>query len=327
MEGTQSQGGQSGPRSFGRLMDAAFGIYTKRFVPLAKIAAIIFIPLTAVIFAIDLWAYAPIGRAEADFDDLLRLDNKIVDSGRILTGTVLQVVISVIGLLLVVGASLRGASEIYLGREPEVGRSLRFAARRAGSMLWIILLMMLAIFGLGIVAALLGVIGILLFLLLGVFLLVRWWLAMPSLLFEDKRGVSAMRRSSELVADHWWRVFGVLLVIGIFVTIVGSLLPELIINGFQGIGEDNFNLWLLLYDVLNSLGTILTAPILAAATVVLYYDLRVRKEGFDLELLVDELDDPGSSSAKAPGQATEPPATPPSSIPPPSASPPPDPPA
>jgi len=309
------QAGQSGPRSFGQVMDAAFSIYTKNFVPLAKIAAMIFIPIAAMIFAVDLWAWDPITRAEADFEDLLRLDNKIADGERVIAGALIEGLLSFIGALLVIGASLRAASEIYLGREPGIGNSIRFGARRAGSMLWIILLMTLAMFGMAAISALFALLGVLIFIGLATFVFVRWWLAMPSLLLEDKRGLSALRRSRELVEGNWWRLFGALLVIGIFVAIVGVLLPQLVLSAAEGIGRDHFNLWLALFDVLNALGRIVAAPILAAAAIVLYYDLRVRKEGFDLELLVDQLDDLGATTAPEPtaslGSSQPPPSAPP----------------
>ena len=46
-------------------------------------------------------------------------------------------------------------------------------------------------------------------------------------------------------------------------------------------------------------GQVLVMPISAAAFILLYYDLRIRKEGFDLEMLAKDLASRGADSDAA----------------------------
>jgi hypothetical protein len=52
-------------------------------------------------------------------------------------------------------------------------------------------------------------------------------------------------------------------------------------------------------------GTVLVTPISSAATILLYYDLRIRKEGFDLEQLAQRLDPGPFAVPSASAVATE----------------------
>jgi len=287
------QAGQTGPRSFGQVLDGAFSIYTRRFVPLAKIAALVWIPLILALILIDLYRFADlpgVGNDSYFVGDTIRA----LDTTRIVVGSVLLAILYLIGFLLVVGASLRAASQAYLGEPVEVGASIRAAARRLGSMFWVVLLV--AIFT-GIPAAL-----FFLFLpaILAIYLTIIWILALPALLLEDRRGFKALGRSSELVKDYWWRTLGIVIVIGIFTTIIGGLIPALIGSAFEGVSSDNFTLWVILTDIVSGIGFIITAPLWAATITVMYYDLCVRKEGFDMEMMVKQLDEPGSVGVSSP---------------------------
>jgi hypothetical protein len=96
-----------------------------------------------------------------------------------------------------------------------------------------------------------------------------------------------LRRSFRLMRGNWWRVFGILLLVGFIL----------------GIVSDIINLPLhLLADVLtknalhppsgavivgaagNVLAAAITVPVTAGVLVLLYVDLRMRKEGLDLAL-------------------------------------------
>lgn len=300
------QGGQTGPRSFGQVMDAAFSIYTRQFVPLAKIAAAVWIPLILALVAIDLYRFAEVAGG-----DLYIVGEAIrpLEESRILTGSILLAVLYVFGFLLVVGASLRAASQAYLGQTPEVGPSIRFAAGRFGHMFWLLILLVLFL-GLASFA----------FLVPAIYLSIVWILAMPALLLEKRGGFKALGRSNGLIKDFWWRTFGIVIVIAIFTTIVGAVIPGLIASVLDGLSDDNFTLWILLTDIVTGLGFIFTAPIWASAITVMYYDMRVRKEGFDVEMMVGRLDEPGRMGPETTGTSLPP------SVPPPGASPPPPPP-
>jgi len=74
--------------------------------------------------------------------------------------------------------------------------------------------------------SLLGVVLLPLFFCLPVFvwILVRWSMAVPALLAERRGPVQAIQRSWELTRGHWWRLFGILLVVVLIQLVMNSLL-------------------------------------------------------------------------------------------------------
>ena len=110
-----------------------------------------------------------------------------------------------------------------------------------------------------------------------------WFLVTAPVIGAEGLGpIKAMRRSARLVRRRFWPVMGLTLLSGVVATLFGyalGLVPTMLslLLGTDGAG------WLLTAasGVLTSL---ITMPIVAATTVLIYLDLRVRTEGLDLEL-------------------------------------------
>jgi hypothetical protein len=114
----------------------------------------------------------------------------------------------------------------------------------------------------------------------------------------ERLGVGeSLQRSQNLVTGFWWRVFGVLFLIGLVALAVQGViamclafaLPSEKIIPVQGGGfrvEVN-PLNHVISSLTGQLVQILFASYIAVCTTLLYLDLRIRKEGFDLELAVD----------------------------------------
>ena len=111
-----------------------------------------------------------------------------------------------------------------------------------------------------------------------------------AIIVEGLKPIGAVRRSYSLVRGSWWRVFGIFLVI-LLVTIGLALLVS---------APFAFASWLAapeeptgLSSTFNFLGGVIVgiavAPVVATALTLLYYDLRVRKEDYDLTLLSKEM--------------------------------------
>jgi membrane-anchored glycerophosphoryl diester phosphodiesterase (GDPDase) len=135
------------------------------------------------------------------------------------------------------------------------------------------------------------------------YLYARWFVAIPALLAEDLGPVAALRRSWQLSRDSIWRnIFYVVLLFIISSVVLG--LPLTILQSVGSIfGAINASVGGLLYAVSIGLGfivSIIWQPFAAVAAVLLYYDLRVRHESYDLQLRVEQLE---SQTAGAPAQA------------------------
>lgn len=125
-----------------------------------------------------------------------------------------------------------------------------------------------------------------------VYLSARWIVSTPTLLAEGLGAMDALRRSWQLTQKHVWRAVGyqVLLYVITFVIIslpIG-LLQQIILIALPtaaGLGLSTA-----ISTALSSVITVVWTPFYICAVVLLYYDLRVRTEGYDLDLRVQQLE-------------------------------------
>ena len=114
---------------------------------------------------------------------------------------------------------------------------------------------------------------------------------MPALIVEGHHVQSALRRSFELTSNARWRILGHLVVYS-FVA-VGLLIavntPFFLLGGALSSGETPSLLTSLVGVIGSRASSILIAPVTFIAATLLYYDLRVRKENYDIPRLAQEM--------------------------------------
>jgi hypothetical protein len=193
---------------------------------------------------------------------------------------------------LVVSAALtKAVSDRYMGDTSSMGRAYAFIGER-------LLALMLTI----VITYLFVAAGLLLF-VVG-FIILAFWAAFVTQVFviEDKRYASAIWRSGFLISQGVWAELFVLgLMTGILAVLVE--LPAVFLAG--ALGGPGSSLWAV-HGLAAGLTQSLAAPITLVATILLYYDSRIRKEGFDLEVLARELGKQLPPSPSPP-QPTQPP--------------------
>ena len=86
-----------------------------------------------------------------------------------------------------------------------------------------------------------------------------------------------MSRSANLVSGNFWHAFGVIIVAYLIVAVIGGLLGA--------IGGNN---WVIRW-IFNAIAQIITTPFSALVSVLLYLDLRARKEALTTDVLRSEL--------------------------------------
>ncbi|MCY4403859.1 MAG: hypothetical protein OXD54_14920 [Candidatus Poribacteria bacterium] len=136
-----------------------------------------------------------------------------------------------------------------------------------------------------------------------IYISVRWIFYLEAVLVENTNAIGALQRSSDLVRENWWRVFGtvVLLLLSssafqyIFELSISSIFLLFNLAGgtdFRSIVEWSFmnkvldtNSFLFYIIMIGSKFVInsLVVPIWVIGVVILYFDRRIRKEGYDLE--------------------------------------------
>jgi membrane protease subunit HflK len=116
--------------------------------------------------------------------------------------------------------------------------------------------------------------------ILVLWLMVNWSLFVQCIAIEKRSIRDSLRRSRELVHKNWWRVFGLLFLLLLFLFV-----PAFLARTF-GEGASKLPMLGSLFTVLS---IVLTAPLYAIGTTLLYYDLRIRKRDLDKEELAESV--------------------------------------
>lgn len=256
------------PLTVGEILDQAFVLYRRHLPVLVTIALIC--------TALPLMGFAFIAVRATTPEASLSL----------LVPNLLLGICFVVLSQLAIGASTLVLTEGYLGRRLGTGEALRRAAGRIGSIVALSMSTSLVIF-----------LGLLLLIVPGVILVAGLAVATPALMIEPNLGASAaMSRSWELTRGFRGRMLVLLLVptVIMFVAVIGlagilgaifagsSSLADLATRGPSlgfTVAEQAINL---------VVRTFLT-PLFYCVITVTYFDLRVRTEGFDLEMLASTL--------------------------------------
>jgi hypothetical protein len=119
----------------------------------------------------------------------------------------------------------------------------------------------------------------------GLLLSARYTLSLPAVLLEDISGRAAIRRSVQLSHGRRGQIF-VAILLGIAVSYAAAAMFQgpfyvgIAVMGIKGHLPNWVNLGL---SVSGALGAAIATPLLMIILVLCYYDLRIRKEGFDLQ--------------------------------------------
>jgi len=122
------------------------------------------------------------------------------------------------------------------------------------------------------------------------FFLVRWWEAVVRAATHAGQG---LRRSWELTEGHFWRVLGTMALLVLMVNVAAGIIvwPVQLVFALMGLGQTGPSVGVL--HGVSALAQLLCQPLQIIGTVLLYYDLRIRKEGFDLTMMAEAIREPG----------------------------------
>ena len=272
------------PLEIGDLLDETFRMYRRHFLLFAGISVVLSVPAAALS-----------GLAFGWMGSLVQVSG---------TGTVAQPDLSVFGLLLPVlaVASLLGlalipfsysavtfaACESAQGRPVSAGSVLKGVGRRYFGLLGYWLLFSISL----VVSLVLCIVPVVLW--VWVFVM---WVVVPAVMFVENTGLSqAMGRSRMLVEGRWWRTFFVLFLLGVVFYVarlalgafveIAQLLLQLVLSPFIAAA------------IASSSAQIVDAlvnPIMQIAVVLIYFDLRVRREALDLFQMAHRLVAPAAT--------------------------------
>ncbi|MFF7865835.1 glycerophosphoryl diester phosphodiesterase membrane domain-containing protein [Streptomyces qaidamensis] len=221
-------------------------------------------------------------------------------------------VISLVGTVIATALLTTVTSRAVLGKSVTIGEAWRDARPQILKLFGLICVLLLITVGVVTVGALPGllvtiagsngpgvaltVLGIIGAGIVALWLAIRFSLASPALMLEKQGIKKAMSRSAKLVQGTWWRIFGIQLLATLIANVVASIIviPFTLLaaalsgdglTGWLNTGVGSLGWTFLIISGIGSvIGSMITFPITAGVTVLLYIDQRIRREALDLEL-------------------------------------------
>lgn len=242
------------PADVGGLLDRVFKMYLGNFAQMVGTLAIVYVPYVALTM---FW------------QRVLMHEGSL---GGMALGLLAMLVWTFVFMPLGTGATTYAVSERYLGRRISIGQSYSRASGR-----------LLTIVGSGFLVGLVVTLGFVLFCVPGVLFMLSYAVVIPVVVLDGLGVTASMDRSKSLAEGHRGRVFLVLLVLWLLygILMIGSVFASIMVVGPMQPGQSPP----LILEVVQNIIALLATPLFTIAAVILYYDLRVRKEGFDLEML------------------------------------------
>lgn len=241
--------GSSAEFSIGGVFSRTFSILGRNFAPFALISAVATLPY--VLFYWNQTAAVPGALPKFNIDMALPF----------IVGFVLKMLIQAV----IVYAAFQDMRR----RPVAIGESFGKALPRLAPIL-----------GLMIVEGLAVGFGTILLIVPGIILMMMWYVALPVCVVEQLGPIESLGRSSELTKGHRWKLFGLVLIVGIVGLIIGATIP---IAGRLIFGRVGFVITqYLVQTVVGAFGAILV--------IVIYHDLRVAKEGIDTDQIAAVFD-------------------------------------
>ncbi|MER7899080.1 hypothetical protein ABTX62_23930 [Streptomyces sp. NPDC096046] len=222
-------------------------------------------------------------------------------------------VISLVGTVIATALLTTVTSRAVLGKSVTIGEAWRDARPQVFKLFGLICLLLLITAGVVTVGSLPGIIvgvtvnggaGVALTVLgiigagiVALWLMIRFSLASPALMLEKQGIKKALIRSAKLVRGTWWRIFGIQLLATLIAGVVASIIviPFTLLaaalsgdglTGWLNTGAGGLGWTFLIISGIGSvIGSMITFPITAGVTVLLYIDQRIRREALDLELV------------------------------------------
>ena len=269
------QGQQFTPMTVGQILDRTFNLYKKNFVRFIAIVAVVYVPI-ALIMIVAMSAvvssFGPFQVTPAKDGTIPNIEPEQVL--QLVVPALIAIFLFLLAQVLCSAALTKSVSASYLGGEVTVGQAYKAVLPK---LLWLV------IAGILVFLAALG--GFLLCVVPCVIFLLWFALTTQAIVVENLGPIAGMGRSKRLVSGNLGKVFGVGIVVWIINWII-SLVFQQVGGLVAGVPEPGDLVTPVIITQLFSLaGQMLVMPISAGAMILLYYDLRIRKEGFDLYML------------------------------------------
>ncbi len=194
--------------------------------------------------------------------------------GAVMGGGLLMTLLSFIAMPIVSAGITHALGDCYLGRTPDAKRSLSVGVD-----------MLVPLVGTSLLAGLFILIGFCLLVVPGIYLMLCYAVIAQVIVLERTYGMAALSRSKQLTEGYLLRMLAIYAVVWILVMVTTGAV-QLILGFFPLLGA-------LASGVVQAVAFAYSS----AVSVIVYFDLRCRKEAFELEHLAQAVESPGAGGA------------------------------
>ena len=278
------------PMGIGDILDRTFRLYRSHFMPLFLVMLVVQAVTFVFILALQITMFSNVSSFQHQPEAM---------AAAFLSSFALSIPIIFIVFVLNqigIGTLTTAVSAAFLQQEVSMRRAFQAVRSKLGRLL-----------GAAFLNSLIVMVGLLLCIIPGIYFSLWYLLVGEVVVLENLGPLAALRRSKELMkvktdrgfAEHNYTKAGIILVITFaLAAVVGGVVgvPFGIINAMSGSRHtpSPFDTLQLLQQVLTMTVQAAVAPVGRIAMILFYYDIRIRKEGFDLEVLASAL---GASAA------------------------------
>jgi hypothetical protein len=255
----------------GALLDRAVRLYANNFALLIGITAVAYVPFYLIMLLFQ---------SSINFNP----HDENAAWAAIIYLIVFMVLWASIAFPIAGGAATYAISERYLGNQVAISKALR----RGLANFWPVSLAQITV-------SIRVIIGLMLFIIPGVLWLLSYSLVVPTILIEGQKATPSLRRSRQLMKGQRSKALAIMVVLILLEAITGAGVSSVSRAVFSAESTGGA----VLLSAINNLMSIFLAPLGIVATILLYYDMRIRKEGFDLDMLSRAIADNGQNATAA----------------------------
>jgi hypothetical protein len=279
------------PLRLGELLDRAIRLYRGNFLTFIGIIAVVYVPLMVLQSAASALMSSSMLTGYSTPQELFANSGYWIG---LLSILVLGLVRFILVQGIATGALTRAVADNYMGKKTGILDAYRGIGKSwpklLGALLFIILVVFVLILwslvpcvgwftGLGMLVFLGGVVNP---------------LVPPVVVLENQGAIGAVQRAWSLARRRFWPVVGYIFILGLFSLIVVNgpvAIANLVLaQVFRSVGDPTTQLVItsIIQGLISLVFVLLYYPLQMTAFTVIYFDLRVRTEGFDLALLIRE---------------------------------------
>jgi len=261
----------------GEILDGAFKLYRANFKPIALVALAISGPVSLAAAV----ASRGVNGGRGLVDIITSSDPSVADQSGTF-GDSSQLVVQILSTLVlwlvgpfIAGVVAKAVATTYLGGQLTAGEAVRLTWRRFPALLVariaVLLTEAFGLLGCGVGAA---------------FVMGLWVVVAPAIVVEGLGPFGGMRRSLRLSTARYWPVLGIALLSGLITYTLSSVVGGVpaILGALIG-----YRWGFPLIAIGNMATEVLVAPLTAIIATLVYFDLRIRQEGFDLQIMARDL--------------------------------------